>query len=56
MARGWAPRVIADEADRVEDLDQLAESLVVAAESANGEPLADDVAILIVSASGRWRR
>ena len=35
---------------------RLADDLIAAAEQANGEPLHDDVALVILSASTRWTR
>ena len=42
--------------ERVDDLESLADELIVATEEANGEPLLDDVALLLLSTSTRWTR
>ena len=41
---------------RVPDLDSLADQLISATAEANGEPLCDDVALLLLSTSTRWPR
>jgi serine phosphatase RsbU (regulator of sigma subunit) len=42
--------------DRVDDLESLADDLIRSTEEANGEPLCDDVALLLLSTSTRWAR
>ncbi len=49
-------RVAAQSSGGVSDLGELADTLIAAAELANGEPLHDDVALVILSASTRWHR
>ena len=41
---------------RVDDIEALADDLILSAEEANGEPLCDDVALLVLSTSTRWSR
>jgi serine phosphatase RsbU (regulator of sigma subunit) len=38
------------------DLERLADQLILGAEQANGEPLCDDVALLVLSTSPHWTR
>ena len=49
-------RVVAESSADAKDLAGLADSLIAAAERANGEPLHDDVALVILSASTRWNQ
>jgi serine phosphatase RsbU (regulator of sigma subunit) len=39
-----------------DDLERLADQLILGAEQANGEPLHDDVALLVLSTSPHWQR
>jgi serine phosphatase RsbU (regulator of sigma subunit) len=39
-----------------DDLERLADRLILGAEQANGEPLCDDVALLVLSTSPHWAR
>jgi serine phosphatase RsbU (regulator of sigma subunit) len=41
---------------RVDNLEALAGELILATEQANGEPLGDDVALLLLSTSSHWSR
>jgi serine phosphatase RsbU (regulator of sigma subunit) len=41
---------------RVDDLESLADDLIRSTEEANGEPLCDDVALLLLSTSTHWSR
>ena len=40
--------------ERAGDLESLADELIRATEATNGEPLADDVALLLLSTSTHW--
>jgi len=40
----------------VDDIEALADDLILSTEEANGEPLSDDVALLLLSISTRWSR
>jgi serine phosphatase RsbU (regulator of sigma subunit) len=42
--------------EHVESLESLADTLILATEEANGEPLFDDVALLLLSNSTHWTR
>jgi serine phosphatase RsbU (regulator of sigma subunit) len=39
-----------------DDLERLADQLILGAEQANGAPLRDDVALLVLSTSPHWSR
>ncbi len=49
-------RLVAQVSAGSTDLETLADRMIAGAEEANGEPLCDDVALLIVSTSSRWLR
>jgi serine phosphatase RsbU (regulator of sigma subunit) len=49
-------RVAGESSRDARDLGELADTLIAAAELANGEPLKDDVALVILSTSARWHR
>jgi serine phosphatase RsbU (regulator of sigma subunit) len=49
-------RAMAESSAGASDLAELADALLSAAERANGEPLSDDVALIILSTSTRWNR
>jgi serine phosphatase RsbU (regulator of sigma subunit) len=42
--------------ERSDNLEELADELILATEEANGEPLRDDVALLLLSTSTHWSR
>jgi serine phosphatase RsbU (regulator of sigma subunit) len=42
--------------ERADDLESLADGIISATEGANGEPLSDDVALLLLSTSTHWPR
>ncbi len=45
-----------DSMQHVDNLESLADRLISATEEANGEPLCDDVALLLLSTSTHWAR
>jgi serine phosphatase RsbU (regulator of sigma subunit) len=49
-------RLVGDSLAESNDLEALADRLIAGAEEANGEPLFDDVALLMLSTSSRWMR
>ena len=49
-------RVAAESIMEAGSLGELADTLIAAAERANGEPLRDDVALVLLSTSARWHR
>jgi serine phosphatase RsbU (regulator of sigma subunit) len=48
--------LVARSSGRVDNLEALADELILKTEEANGEPLADDVALLLLSTSSHWSR
>jgi serine phosphatase RsbU (regulator of sigma subunit) len=49
-------RLALDSMGHVRDLESLADLLISATAEAHGEPLCDDVALLLLSTSTRWSR
>ncbi len=49
-------RLALESMTRVDNLESLADELILATEVANGEPLVDDVALLLLSTSTHWSR
>jgi serine phosphatase RsbU (regulator of sigma subunit) len=49
-------RLVAEASAGSSDLETLADRMIAGAEEANGEPLCDDVALLMLSTSSRWMR
>jgi serine phosphatase RsbU (regulator of sigma subunit) len=49
-------RLVLQSMDHVDNLEELADELIIATEEANGEPLRDDVALLLLSTSTHWSR
>jgi len=49
-------RLAVQSMQQTDDLERLADQLILGAEQANGEPLCDDVALLVLSTSPHWTR